>query len=111
MKIEIMSAKEVAKLQPRKVYEIFEHVRAKICHIYNHYDMMNRCCEVCCEYIGSDKEWEENVVSYAKPLEKFRDILKAELKRRPYAKLTKAQKAQARKTKIADLKGNKRRRK
>lgn len=93
--IEIKTDAELALLSPRQVYSAFAICRAR------HSSMMGSGfdeCEPPC-----DEEFAE-----MDQLEQYMERLKAELKRRPYAKLTKVRRIAARKVKLADLRGNRR---
>lgn len=103
MHINFLTNKELAELPPRNVYFLFTSVRAKKCYYQT-------------REIDSAIFWEEDIDQWddyedeINALDEYEVRLRAELKRRPYVKLTKAQKTSIRKEKLANLKGNRNRR-
>lgn len=97
---------ELARLSHEHLYRLFVHIRSVISSIY--YYAGNRCCEICHEYIGDN--WARDVGKPAKKYEDYLEEIRSELRRRPYRKFNKTVKLQIQRLKLADLKGNRRRR-
>ena len=91
--IKILTEEEIKSLRIEKVYNIFSYVRICVNSLYN-----------------SDPDRDSTYDDYkeAEDLENYLELLRAELKRRPFKKLTKQEKLVQRKQRIAGLKGNRR---
>jgi len=66
---------KLKKLATHRLLVHYRIVRHNLKMIYIWYG--RRCCGMCCEYIGDD--WENDVLVYARPLEKYKKKVKAEL--------------------------------
>lgn len=87
---------ELIKLATHRLLVHYRMVRHNLKMIYIWYG--RRCCEICCEYIGDD--WENDVLVYARPLEKYKEKVKAELNTRENIPEKTKRKSTVRKVKI-----------
>ena len=78
---EQLTDKELDALSTHRLYQLFRKIRALSNH--KRWGQRYRCCEVCKEFIGTDEEYEREVVKPSKPFAQYAERLKRKLHERP----------------------------
>ncbi len=77
-----LTEEHLNKLPTRRLLQIHHAARATESCIWNHAGW--RCCEICKEFVGTEEEWQEEVVKPAKEWEAYKKTIKAILATRPH---------------------------
>ena len=72
--LKFLTTSQLVHLTTPRLLRILKSARAVECSILKHYG--HRCCEVCNEFIGSQKEWEEDVLKYSRPVTDYKNKIK-----------------------------------
>jgi hypothetical protein len=71
--MKFLTEDKLRKMSTKRLLNILKMTRAERSNIYAHAG--HRCCEVCNEFIGNEKDWEEQVEKLAMPYNKYFDLL------------------------------------
>lgn len=79
--MEFLTNEELLKLSPGQLFRLFSQARIAESFQYNHGG--DRCCNICNEFIGTEKEWQE-VIKLAKKYGEYKKQIHLIMKTKPY---------------------------